>query len=296
MTPWSNDPVTDRPGEAFYIQDDETHDIWCPTAALRRDPAATYVARHGRGYSRFDRVAHGIGSSLLHTVPLADPIRISRLTLHNLSGHARSLSITAYVEWILGPSRAATAAFVTTEMDPGTGAMFARNPWPQNGVSRAAFADLRGRQTAWTGDRRAFIGRNGTLAQPAALDGPMGLSGTVGAGLDPCGALQATIALPPGGQAEIVFFLGEVPTAEEARRLILQYRSADLDAVLAAVGQHWEGVLGAVQVKTPDRSMDIMLNGWLLYQTLDCRVWARAGSIRPAARSAFVISCKTAWH
>ncbi len=277
LTPWSNDPVTDRPGEAFFLRDEETRDIWCPTAALRRDPAATYVACHGRGYTKYDCVARGIRSSLLQYVPLADPVKISRLKLHNVSRHARSISITAYVEWILGSSRSATAPFVTTEMDSETGAMFARNPWNQTFGSRVAFADLGGRQTEWTGDRRQFIGRNGTLAHPVALNGRSGLSGTVGAGLDPCGALRTTIALPPDGHAEIVFFLGEALTAEDARRLIMQYRGADLDVVLATVHRHWDGILGAVQVRTPDRSMDIMLNGWLLYQTLACRVWARAG-------------------
>jgi cyclic beta-1,2-glucan synthetase len=277
LTPWSNDPVTDRPGETFYLQDDDTDDLWCPTAALRRDPAATYVAHHGMGYTRFERVAHGISSSLLQYVPLADPVKISRLKLHNVSSQTRFISITAYVEWVLGASRTATAPFVTTEMDSGTGAMFARNAWDAASAQRVAFADFGGRQTEWTGDRRQFIGRNGTLTHPAALDGPLRLSGTVGAGLDPCCALRTTIELPPDGHTEIVFFLGEAPTAEDARRLIMQYRGADLDAVLTAVHRHWDSILGAVQVKTPDRSMDIMLNGWLLYQTLACRVWARTG-------------------
>ena len=277
ITPWSNDPVTDRPGEEFFLQDQATHEVWCPTAGSRRDPAATYIARHGSGYSQFDRIASGIGSCLLQYVPLGDPVKISRLTLHNLSGRPRSISVTAYAEWILGPSRTATAPFVATELDPETGAMFARNPWNQAFGTRVAFADLGGRQTAWTGDRREFIGRNGALAYPAALAPSVGLAGTLGGGLDPCAALRTTIDLPPGGSAEIVFFLGEAETAEDARGLITKYRSADLDAVLDAVHRHWDGVLGAVQVKTPDRSMDIMLNGWLLYQALACRVWARAG-------------------
>nr|WP_294515969.1 glucoamylase family protein [uncultured Rhodopila sp.] len=277
LTPWSNDPVTDRSGEAFYLLDDETREIWCPTAGLRRDPSATYTARHGRGYSRFDRTANGIRSSLLQYVPLADPIKISRLQLHNLSGRARSVSVTAYVEWILGASRSATAAFVTTEIDAETGAMFARNPWSATFGRRVAFADIAGRQTAWTGDRRAFIGRNGSLARPAALAPRAKLSGAVGAGLDPCGALRTTIHLPPGGRAEVVFFLGQGEDADDARHLVTRYRAMDLDAVLSSVSRHWDGILGAVQVRTPDRSMDIMLNGWLLYQTLACRVWARAG-------------------
>ena len=142
--------------------------------------------------------------------------------------------------------------------------------------SRVAFADLRGRQTDWTGDRREFIGRNGTLENPAALASAAPFSNTVGAGLDPCGALRTTLVLPANARVEIVFFLGEAASAQEARRLITRYRTEDLDAVLSEVGRHWDDILGAVQVKTPDRAMDIMLNGWLLYQTLACRIWARS--------------------
>ncbi|HET6619046.1 MAG TPA: glucoamylase family protein [Dongiaceae bacterium] len=276
LTPWSNDPVTDRPGEAFYLRDDDTDDLWCPTASPIRDEMATYVARHGRGYSRFEHAAHGIAADLIQYVPVDDPIKISRLQLRNTSGRTRRLSVTAYAEWVLGPSRAASAAFVATEVDPDTGAMFARNPWSQSFGARVAFADFGGRQTDCTGDRREFIGRNGTLARPAALAATDPLSNNVGAGLDPCGALRTTVELRPNATIELVFVLGQAASAEEARSLITRYRAADLDEVRSEVGRQWDDVLGAVRVKTPDRSMDVMLNGWLLYQTLACRVWARS--------------------
>ncbi len=277
LTPWSNDPVTDRPGEAFYLRDEATGAVWSPTAAPIRDPAATYVARHGRGYSRFEHSAHGIAAELSQYVPPDGPIKISRLRLRNTSGRTRRLSVTAYAEWVLGPSRTASAPHVTTEIDPATGAMFARNPWSRDFGAQVAFLDLGGRQTSWTGDRREFIGRNGTLAGPAALAGAGPLSNLVGAGLDPCGAVRTELELPAGGSVEIVCCLGAADGAEAARRLILHYRAADLDAVLAAVGDVWDGVLGAITVRTPDRAMDILLNGWLLYQALACRVWARSG-------------------
>ena len=277
LTPWSNDPVTNRSGEAFYLRDVDTLDLWCPTAWPLRDPAATYVVRHGRGYSRFDHVAHGIASSLMQWVPTDDPVKLSRLHLHNMSGRARTVTLSAYVEWVLGASRTATAAFVTTAIDEETGAMFARNPWGAANTGRVAFADLRGMQTSWTGDRREFIGRLGALASPAGAAGAAPLSGRVGAGLDPCGALQATIHLPVDSHVEAVFMLGEAANEAEARALVMKYRAADLDAVLGEVRRLWDGVLGAVSVRTPDRAMDVMLNGWLLYQALACRVWARAG-------------------
>ncbi|MBL9033415.1 MAG: glycosyl transferase [Rhodospirillaceae bacterium] len=276
LTPWSNDPVADRPGEIFYLRDEETGEVWCPTASPIRDEAATCVARHGRGYSRFEHAAHGIAADLVQFVPLSDPIKISRIQLHNTSSRVRRLSVTTYAEWVLGPSRAISAAFVATEIDPETGAMFARNAWNSAFGARVAFADFGGRQTDWTGDRREFLGRNGTVASPAALARAGPFSNKVGAGLDPCGALRTTVELAPNAAIELVAFLGQAASADDARRLVTQYRAADLDAVRSAINRHWDDVLGAVQVKTPDRSMDIMLNGWLLYQTLACRVWARS--------------------
>jgi cyclic beta-1,2-glucan synthetase len=277
ITPWSNDPVSDRSGEAFYLLDNDTGDLWTPTALPIRDPAATYVTRHGRGYSRFEHVGHEIASDLLQYVPVDDPIKISRLVLTNRSIRPRSLSVTAYVEWVLGSTRSASLPFVSTEIDAATGAMFAHNSWNSSFGSRVAFADLCGVQTSWTGDRREFIGRNGTLAEPAALSLSAALSKMVGAALDPCAALSAAIELSPGESIEVIFLLGEAESEEAARGLIIHYRAADFDAVEADVERQWDEILGSIFVKTPDRSMDVMLNGWLLYQTLSCRFWARSG-------------------
>ena len=277
LTPWSNDPVADRPGEAFYLHDDDTGELWGPTALPIRTAGATYVARHGRGYSRFEHLARGIAADLTQFVPMDAPVKISRLVLRNQSGRTRHLSVTGYVEWVLGPSRPATLPFVMTEMDPVTAAMLVCNPWSGAFGSRVAFLALRGDLADWTGDRREFIGRNGTIADPAALAGVAPLASRAGAGLDPCSAMRTRVELAPGASAEIVFMLGQADSADEARDLVQRYRAADLDAVQAAVTAHWDNVLGQVQVRTPDRSMDIMLNGWLLYQTLVCRVWARAG-------------------
>ncbi len=275
ITPWSNDPVADRPGEALYLRDEESGEVWGATAAPARDPGATYVARHGQGYSRFEHTAHGIAVELTLFVAMGDPIKISRLKLRNTSRSPRRLSITAYVEWVLGTSRGASAAYVLTDLDSETGALFARNPWDAAFGARIAFADLAGRQSQWTSDRGEFLGRHGTLDMPAALASRTPWSGRTGAGLDPCGALQTAMSLEPGQAAEAVFFLGEADDAAAARALLTRYRSADLDAVFREVIDHWEQVLGAVQVKTPDRSMDVILNGWMLYQALACRIWAR---------------------
>jgi cyclic beta-1,2-glucan synthetase len=276
ITPWSNDPVSDNPGEVFYVGDDDSGEVWCPTALPIRD-ASPYIVRHGQGYSRFEHAVHGIELDLLQFVPLHDSIKISRLKIRNTSAKVRRLTLTSYAEWVLGPSRERAAAHIITEIDPQTQALFARNPWNATFAARIAFADMAGRQTDWTGDRREFIGRNGRLNNPTALapDAPP-LSKRVGAGLDPCGVLQTPLMLAPGETVEIICFLGEAAGATEAQNLIARYRTADLNAVFGDVVRYWEAVCGAVQVKTPDRAMDIMLNRWLAYQTLACRMWARS--------------------
>ena len=276
LTPWGNDAVSDRPAEAIYVRDEEDGAVWTPTALPIREGRSPYVVTHGQGYSRFEHVSHGISLALSQYVAPDDPIKISRLTITNESGRSRRLSITAYVEWVLGPSRVASAPYVATEIDPDSHAMLARNHWSSDFGPRVAFADLGGRQRSWTGDRKEFLGRNGTLACPAALVGSTPLTNRVGGGLDPCGALQTVLDLEPHSVAEVVFLLGETATSEEALSLVARYRTADLDEVFRAVTGVWDQVLNTVQVKTPDRAMDVLLNRWLLYQTLACRVWARA--------------------
>ncbi|HVN88928.1 MAG TPA: glucoamylase family protein [Candidatus Binataceae bacterium] len=275
LTPWSNDPVSDRPGEVIYVRDEDTGEVWGPTALPIREEAP-YVARHGQGYSRFEHSSHEVSLELLQYVSPVDPIKISRLKIRNLSARSRRLSITSYVEWVLGASRGSSALSVVTEIDSVTGAMLARNPWNNEFGGRVAFADMAGRQSAWTGDRREFLGRHGTLDRPAALEQATPLSNRVGAGLDSCCAQQTQVRLLPNGETEIVFFLGQAQTKTQAVSLISHYRSTDLDAVFGAITRQWDDVLGAVQIKTPDRSMDILINRWLLYQTLGCRVWARS--------------------
>jgi cyclic beta-1,2-glucan synthetase len=276
LTAWSNDPISDPPGEAIYVRDEDTGTLWSPTPLPIREDASPYVARHGQGYSRFEHASHGVVLGLLQFVPLDDPVKITRLTLENRSGRFRRFAVTAYVEWVLGVSRGANAPFIVTEVDPETGALLARNAWNTDFGDRIAFADLGGRQTAWTGDRTEVLGRHGTLDHPALLERGGRLSGRVGAGLDPCAALQAVITVPPGGREDLVFFLGQAASPDDVRTLVRRYRTADLDATLQAVKTRWDDMVGAVQVKTPDRSLDLMLNRWLLYQTIACRLWARA--------------------
>ncbi len=276
LTPWSNDPVANPPAEVAYIRDEDSGELWSATPLPIREPGS-YIVRHGFGYSRFEHTSRDIASDFLQFVPKKDSIKISRLKLANRSNKIRRLSVTHYAEWVLGNQRTRTAPFIVTEIDRETRALLARNPWSADFPGRVAFTDMAGRQQTSSGDRREFLGHYGSLAQPAALLGQAALSDRVGGGLDPCSVLQTRFELGPGEETEIVMLLGQEACRADALASILKYRALDLDHALKAVTDFWDQTLGTVQVKTPDRSMDVILNGWLLYQTLVCRLWARTG-------------------
>jgi cyclic beta-1,2-glucan synthetase len=275
LTPWSNDPVSDPVSEAIYVRDDDSGELWGPTAQPIRCEESTYVTRHGAGYSRFEHLHDGIELNLVQFVPLDEPMKISVLTIENRSGHSRRLSVTAYAEWALGTSRGESAPRIVTALEPETQALIVRNAWNTEFGHQVAFLDLGGRQTAWTADRTEFLGRNGAPDRPAGLDRGYRLQGAAGAGMDPCAALQTSFELANGARTQVLVLLGEADGAAAAADLIRRGRTADHEATLRGVASYWDDTQGTVQVRTPDRSMDIMLNRWLIYQTLACRLWAR---------------------
>ena len=280
LTPWSNDPVGDANTEAYYLRDEDSGRFWSPTL-LPSSGTAPYVTRHGFGYSVFEHSEDGIDSELTVYVAIDAPIKFAMWKLRNRSGRTRRLSVTGYLEWVLGDARAKTRMHVATELDFGSGALFALNPYNTEFAGRTAFFDVEVdtndvADRSFCGDSGEFLGRHGTLKNPAAMSQPR-LSGTLGAALDPCAALRVPFELADGQAREIVFRLGAEHDAEAARDLLQRLRgSTAAHAALATVQQHWQRTLSAVRVKTPDRSLDILANGWLVYQILACRLWGRS--------------------
>ena len=276
LTPWSNDQVGASAGEAFYLRDEESGDYWSPTSLPCPD-GMTYRCRHGFGYTVYEHEAHGLRSELWVYVDRYAAVKFSVLKVRNLSEHRRRLSVTAYVEWVLADLRPKSAMHVVTEIDPASGALLARNAYNTEFAGRVAFLDADGPGRTFSGDRTAFLGRNHGLANPDAM-GRVGLSGRIGAGLDPCGAIRIPFDLAAGDTEEIVFRLGAGANIDQAREMALSlHQPGSARTALANVHKYWRDVLGTIQVHTPDASINVMANGWLLYQTLACRVWARSG-------------------
>ena len=276
LTPWSDDAVGASTGEAFYLRDEESGHFWSPTPLPSND-ALPYVTRHGFGYTVFEHTADGIQSELCVYVDLEEAVKFSVLKVRNSSGRPRRLSATGYVEWVLGDLRSKSAMHIVTEIDPISGALFARNAYNMEFAGRVAFFDVDDLSRTLSGDRTEFLGRNGTLADPEVMTRSR-LSGRLGAALDPCGAIQVPFDLADGHEREIIFRLGGGLDVERARELAERLRkSGSARAALGRVRQYWKHSLGAVQVETPDPSLNVLANGWLLYQTLACRLWARSG-------------------
>jgi cellobiose phosphorylase len=276
LTPWSDDPVQDPTGEALYIRDDQTGQFWSPTPLPVRG-ATPHVIRHGFGYTVFEHTENGIASELWVYVAMDAPVKFTVLKLRNVSGRPRRLSVTSYAEWVMGDLRHNNLLHVQTEVDLKTGALLARNYYNTEFAERIAFLDVNDSSRTLTGDRKEFIGRNGSLSRPAALKRAR-LTGKVGAGLDPCGAMQVTFDLAEGQERETSFRLGVGRNPADVQKLIQRYRGVDASRVaLEGVWTYWNRTLGAVNVDTPDPSVNVMANGWLLYQTLSCRLWGRTG-------------------
>jgi len=275
LTPWSNDPISDSPGEVIYLRDEESGDFWTPTP-LPHGPTTTVTVRHGQGYSRYTHDSRNLYQDLLVFVPTDDPIKLVRLTLRNLTDRPRRLSATYYAEWVLGTVRENAPLQVVTERDPESGAILARNAWAGDFAEKIAFAACGSPAQSFTADRTEFLGEHGSVSIPAALR-RVRLSGRVGPGLDPCAALTAEITLAPGETREVVFALGQADSLEEIHRLINEYTQPhQAEAALTQVQQQWDHYLNALHVTTPDPGMDLMLNRWLVYQVLTCRIWARS--------------------
>lgn len=276
LTTWHNDPLSDSSGEAMYIRDEDTGAFWSPSPLPARGRSG-YVCRHGFGYSVFEHQEAGIATELYTYVAMDAPVKFVVVKLRNHTRRPRRLSLTGYWELVLGEWRHANLMHIVTETDSQSGALFARNAYGRECANRIVFAQVSELERTLTGNRTEFIGRNGSLASPAAMHRRR-LSGRTGAGLDPCAALQTRIELAEGQEREIVFIFGAARTTDEAQHFIRRFGGpAGARQTLEVVWEHWNRTLGAVYVETPDPALDVLANGWLVYQTLSCRLWGRSG-------------------
>lgn len=275
LTPWSNDPVTDRPGEGFFVVDRDTFEVFTPFAGAATDPAARFEARHGMGHSRFQARFPDIDLTLTQTAHVSEAVKLSQLRLTNRSRTARRLRIYGYAEWVLGNNRDKTAPFITSTFDAAAQALIARNSHGIDYRGRAAFFACSAPTSTVTSSRGEFLG-TGSTRHPEAVAAARALSGDLSPTGDPCAALATDLTLAPGESRDLLFLLGDAASPAEAAALAARHRGADFNLALAAVSEEWRGFLDVLRVQTPDPAFDILLNGWLPYQTLACRLRARA--------------------
>ncbi len=276
LTPWHNDPVCDPGGEAYYLRDEESGYFWSPSPLPKRG-ATPYITRHGFGYSVFEHVEAGIRSELWVYVDLDEPVKFAVLKVMNESGRLRKLSATGFIEWVLGDLPEKSRMHIVTAVDSATGILLARNPYNNEFSSRATFFDVDDTAREITGDRTEFIGRNGRLQNPAAMSARE-LSGRVGAALDPCGAIRVPFELLDRQGREITFRLGAGLHPDHALKLAQRLRGGTTAReALEKVRHYWGRTLGTIQVETPDPSVNVLANGWLVYQIMACRLWGRSG-------------------
>ena len=275
LTPWRNDPLVDPSGEALYLRDEETGQVWSPTPQPANS-GTPYVVRHGAGYTIFDNHSYGLRSSLQVFVLPDAPVKVIQLCIENTLPRTRRISVTYYAEWVLGTDREKMQPYISTEFNTAHHAILAHNPFNTEFTEQVAFLSSTRETTGLTTERSEFLGRNGNLSEPAALK-RVGLTGTSHTNNDPCGALQNLLWIAPGEKKEVTFLLGWGSNQIEALDLLQKYRN--IQAVADGwerLNIFWDKILGAVTVQTPDPSMDILLNRWLLYQALACRIWGRS--------------------
>ncbi|MEM5773918.1 MAG: hypothetical protein AAGU05_02870, partial [Anaerolineaceae bacterium] len=276
LTPWSNDPVSDPGGEALYLRDEETGQVWTPTP-LPAGVDLPFKVTHGAGYSVFEHSSHGLHHQLTLFASPEDPVKIIHLKLTNTLDQPRRITATQYVEWVLGTNRATTAAYIIPEYDPTEQCLIATNPYNPEFANRPAFLIASRNVHGLTADRTEFLGRGGGYAFPAALR-RLGLETHITAGEDPCAAMQVHLDLSPGSSEEIYFVLGQGLDREHTLDLVKKYHQPDLlSSAFERTHVFWDRLLETVQVRTPSPAGDLMLNRWMLYQSLSCRLWGRAG-------------------
>ncbi|UEG49105.1 cyclic beta 1-2 glucan synthetase [Ferruginibacter lapsinanis] len=276
LTPWNNDAVGDLKGEAFYLRDEESGKYWSPTSLPSRGKSP-YITRHGFGYSIFEHSEDGVYSEMCVYVDIEASIKFIRLRVKNNSDRKRFLSATGYVEWVLGDMRRKTTMHIVTGIDVDSGAIFAKNAYNAELENRVAFFDVDDTVKTYTTDRAEFIGRNKTINNPDAMIRTR-LSGKKGAAIDPCGAIQVQFNLTENEEREVIFRLGVGRDADDASIMARQFKGgAAANTALEKVRNYWRKTVGAVQIETPDAAINIITNGWLNYQTIASRIWARSG-------------------
>lgn len=273
ITPWSNDWVKDPLGEAIYIRDNTLGTYFSITPKPVRDEGE-YIIRHGFGYSSFSHNTKDINSSMTVFAPRDENLKIQKVVLENKSNEDKEISVFYYAQLVLGVLNYDTSKYITTYNKGNY--IYGQNPYSEFfGNLKAYSTILGGESLSFTCDRKEFIGASRSLESPKGLE-YKNLKGEFGSALDPCLVTECKINIKKGEKREIVILLGEEEKEDNIQNIIEKYSNiSNVYEELNKTKAYWRDFLGNISVKTENKSMDYLLNGWLLYQNYSCRYLAR---------------------
>lgn len=279
LTTWSNDAVKDPHSEAFFIRDEDQNEYWSPTPGPVPGNG-NYRVSHGFGYTRFEHTSAQIKQELIQFVAKDDPLKISKLRLQNEGSEPRRLSVFRYLDPVLGVDREKSSRYIIPSISEDEQILFLENQYNNEFSDRVMFAtmvaDSENTPLFYTTSRVEFMGRNRDITCPSALQFNAALEMKIVEGDDPCLALQTIVNINPGETVDLIFLDGEAASRESAEDLVGNFRYPEkTDKELDKIRKFWTEKLSRVRIKTPDKSLDILVNGWLMYQNLSSRMWAR---------------------
>lgn len=275
LTPWYNDPVLDPPGEVIYLLDKMTGEKWT-TTPLPIGKSKVHYVRHGFGYSSFEATNYGLKQQLTMFVPKEDSVKINLVKIKNMTGEDRTLQVIYYVRPVLGVTDELTSSYHVAKFDEETKVLLIKNVYNEDFPKRIAFVGTSEKINSYESERGEFLGVASNLKAPQALEYET-LSNTEGLSQDLCAAIEFSADIKANEEKEFVVILGHAKNEEEAKLLISKYREVEsCKKELEEVKEFWKNLLERIQVKTPDKSLDLLVNGWLPYQTIACRLWARS--------------------
>lgn len=284
ITAWSNNSIDDEPSEIIYIKDKDLMESWS-VGKLPKPDDNEYSVIYGFGYAKYYHSSCGITQEAEVFVPTKDSVKVNILNLKNTTQDKRNLSIVYYIKPVLNEDEIKSNGYINLDFNKNANLVSIENLYG-NGLSKTSFVASSEPIKSYTGNKVSFIG-NGSIKEPESLN-KISLTNENALGNNSCVAIEIDVTIYPYENKEISLILGEGETKLEVQDLVYKYSDVKkCKKELLDVKDFWKNKISKIQVKTPAESMNIMLNGWLLYQTIACRLWAKSAFYQSGGATGF---------